>query len=47
MDSKLKRGELDALAQVYSLNPSATEAMLELSGVRPTRADGLELKFVL
>jgi len=42
MESTLKRGELDALAQAYSLNPAATEAMLDLAGVRPTRAAGLE-----
>jgi len=42
MESKLTRGDLDALAQVYSLDPAAVESMLELSGVRPARAARLQ-----
>jgi uncharacterized membrane protein len=41
MQPPLKRSELDGLAEFYSLDTPRTEAMLELAGARPSRAEGL------
>jgi uncharacterized membrane protein len=41
MQSKLKRGELDGLAEFHSLDATKVETLLELAGARPTRAEGL------
>ncbi len=41
MQSKLKRGELDHLAKFYSLDEARIETLFELSGARPSRAEGL------
>jgi len=41
MQPRLKRSELDGLAEFYSLDSARTEALLELSGARPSRAEGL------
>jgi uncharacterized membrane protein len=38
---KLKRGELDHLAKFYSLDEARIETMFEITGARPTRAEGL------
>ena len=41
MQRRLKRGELDHLAKFYSLDEARIETLFELSGARPTRAEGL------
>src|SRR5688572_10227099 len=41
MQPKLKRSELDGLAESYSLTTTKVEALLELADARPTRAEGL------
>ena len=41
MQPHLKRGELDHLAKFYSLDQARIETLFELSGARPTRAEGL------
>lgn len=38
---KLKRGELDHLAKFYSLDEARVDTLLEVSGARPSRAEGL------
>jgi uncharacterized membrane protein len=41
MQPKLKRSELDGLAEFHSLTPTKVEAMLDLADARPSRAEGL------
>jgi uncharacterized membrane protein len=41
MQPKLKRGELDHLAKIYSLDQARIETMFDVAGARPTRAEGL------
>jgi uncharacterized membrane protein len=41
MPPTFKRDELDRLAQFYALTPGGTETLLEVSGARPSRAEGL------
>lgn len=41
MQHRLKRSELDGLAEFYSLDAERTETMLDLAGARPSRAEGL------
>ena len=41
MQPKLKRSELDGLAEFYSLTPTKVETLLELADARPSRAEGL------
>jgi uncharacterized membrane protein len=41
MQPKLKRSELDSLAEFYALDSPRTEIMLELAQARPSRAEGL------
>jgi len=41
MQPKLKRSELDGLAEFYSLDVPRTETLLELAGARPSRTEGL------
>jgi uncharacterized membrane protein len=41
MQPKLKRGELDHLAKFYSLDEARIETMFDITGARPTRAEGL------
>lgn len=41
MQRRLKRGELDHLAKIYSLDEARVDTMLELADARPTRAEGL------
>ncbi|MEO8018977.1 MAG: DUF2157 domain-containing protein [Pseudomonadota bacterium] len=41
MQPKLKRGELDGLAEFYSLDSRRTETMLELAEARPSRAEAI------
>lgn len=41
MQPHLKRGELDHLANFYSLEQARIETLFELSGARPSRAEGL------
>src|SRR5262245_10875995 len=41
MEPKLKRSELDHLAKFYSLDEARIETLFELSGARPSRAEGL------
>jgi uncharacterized membrane protein len=41
MQPRLKRSELDGLAEFYSLDVQRTQAMLDLSEARPSRAEGL------
>ncbi len=41
MQPHLKRGELDHLAKFYSLDQARIETLFELSGARPSRAEGL------
>jgi uncharacterized membrane protein len=41
MQPPLKRGELEQLAKFYSLDQRRIEMLFELSGARPTRAEGL------
>jgi uncharacterized membrane protein len=40
MQPKLKRSELDHLAQFYSLDAQQVESMLDIAGARPSRAEG-------
>ena len=42
MQSKLKRSELDGLAEFHSLDARKVATLLELTGARPSRADGLQ-----
>lgn len=44
MAAKLKREELDRLAEFYSLSPARAEMMLQAAGARPSRAE--ELRFL-
>ena len=41
MQPKLKRSELDGLAEFHSLTPTKVEALLDLANARPSRAEGL------
>ncbi|HEY6125252.1 MAG TPA: hypothetical protein VIV63_11435, partial [Steroidobacteraceae bacterium] len=41
MQPKVKRSELDGLAEFHSLDASKVEALLELAEARPSRAEGL------
>ena len=41
MQPKLKRSELDGLAEFHSLTPTKVEALLDLADARPSRAEGL------
>jgi hypothetical protein len=41
MQPRLKRGELDKLAEFYSLDPERTRTLLDLADARPSRAEGL------
>jgi hypothetical protein len=41
MQPRLKRSELDGLAEFYSLDVQRTQAMLDLAAARPSRAEGL------
>ena len=41
MQHKLKRSELDGLAEFHSLTPTKVETLLELANARPSRAEGL------
>ena len=41
MQPKLKRSELDGLAEFYSLDVQRTETLLELADARPSRTEGL------
>ena len=41
MQPKLKRSELDGLAEFYSLDSARTETLLELAEARPSPAEGL------
>ncbi len=41
MQPKLKRSELDSLAEFHSLDATKVETLLELAGARPSRAEGL------
>ncbi|HEV7609010.1 MAG TPA: DUF2157 domain-containing protein [Steroidobacteraceae bacterium] len=41
MQPKLKRSELDGLAEFYSLDSRRTETMLELAGAHPQRAEAI------
>lgn len=41
MQPKLKRSELDGLAEFHSLDATKVETLLELAGARPSRAEGL------
>ena len=41
MQRKLKRSELDSLAEFHSLDSTKVETLLELAGARPSRAEGL------
>jgi uncharacterized membrane protein len=41
MQPKLKRSELDGLAEFYALDSPRTETMLELAQARPSRVEGL------
>jgi uncharacterized membrane protein len=41
MHSKLKRSELDGLAEFHSLDAAKVETLLELADARPSRAEGL------
>jgi uncharacterized membrane protein len=41
MQLHVRRGELDQLAKLYSLDESGVETMFEIAGARPTRAEGL------
>ena len=41
MQPKLKRSELDGVAESYSLTATKVEALLELADARPSRAEGL------
>jgi uncharacterized membrane protein len=41
MQPKLKRSELDGLAESYSLTATKVEPLLELADARPSRAEGL------
>src|SRR5689334_14549029 len=41
MQPKLKRSELDGLAEFHSLTPTKVEALLDLAQARPSRAEGL------
>jgi hypothetical protein len=41
MQPRLKRSELDRLAEFYSLDAERTQALLDLAGARPSRAEGL------
>jgi uncharacterized membrane protein len=41
MQRKLKRSELDGLADFHSLDTTKVESLLELAGARPSRAEGL------
>ncbi|HEV7609068.1 MAG TPA: DUF2157 domain-containing protein [Steroidobacteraceae bacterium] len=41
MRPKLKRSELDGLAEFYSLDSRRTETMLELAGAHPSRAEAI------
>ena len=40
MQPRLKRSELDSLAEFYSLDGARTAILLELAGAQPTRAEG-------
>ena len=40
MQPRLKRSELDSLAEFYSLDGARTATLLELAGAQPTRAEG-------
>jgi len=42
MPSKLKRAELDRLAEIHSLNAAGVESMLDLAGARPTTSESLQ-----
>ena len=42
MQPKLKRAELDRLANIYSLNRDGVALMLELAGARPSRTESLQ-----
>src|SRR5688572_7168395 len=42
MQPKLKRSELDHLADFYSLDEPRIESMLQIAGARPSRAEGRE-----
>jgi uncharacterized membrane protein len=44
MQHKLKRSELDGLAELYSLDAGKVETLLDLAEARPSRAE--ELKFL-
>jgi uncharacterized membrane protein len=41
MQPKLKRSELDGLAEFHSLTPTKVETLLDLADARPSRAEGL------
>jgi len=41
MQPKLKRSELDGLAEFHSLTPTKVETLLDLANARPSRAEGL------
>jgi uncharacterized membrane protein len=41
LDTGLKRADLDSLAGHYSLDPQASEVLLDLAGARPSRTESL------
>lgn len=41
MQPKLKRSELDSLAEFHALTPTKVETLLDLADARPSRAEGL------
>jgi uncharacterized membrane protein len=42
MQHKLKRAELDHLAEFFSLDQARIDTMFDIAGARPTRAEGLD-----